>query len=208
MGFLDELAELVEDAAIRRLAVRRARSHELAEDALQDTFRAVAQTSHPEAIEDLRAFFCKSLIRTIGRQLTLSAPTPAEDICAIADSRQDRSPSGTSASTSVVSEAQLRILAGAAFTRLERDRAELIAMIPARSDDPGHYQRTILAAAGTILRLLFEGPVTMADWNVVLVSEYPQWCDEPGLAREAVHQRFSRARADIQSLLRAVVPRE
>ena len=43
-SFLDDLAELVQDPAIRRLAERRAGSRELAEDALQETFRAVAQT--------------------------------------------------------------------------------------------------------------------------------------------------------------------
>jgi hypothetical protein len=179
-----------------------------AEDALQDTFRAVAQTQNPEAIEDLRAFFCKSLIRAINRQLTLSAPIPAGDIATVADSRQGLSSSGPSPPPSVASEAHLRLLAEVALTRLERNRGELMAMVPARSDDPGRYQVTIIAVARTILRLLFEGPVTMADWNAILRSEYPQWCDEPGLARDATYQRLGRARADVQFLLRAILPRE
>lgn len=208
MGFLDDLAKLVEDSAIRRLAERRSRSRELAEDALQETFRAVAQTQNPEAIEDLRAFFCKSLIRAINRQLTLSAPIPAGDIDVVADSRQGLPSSGTSPPPSVASEAHLRLLADVALTRLERDRGELMAMVPGRSDDPGRYQYTIIAVAGTLLRLLFEGPVTMADWNEVLRSEYPQWCDEPGLAHDAAYQRLSRARRDVQLLLRAILPRE
>jgi DNA-directed RNA polymerase specialized sigma24 family protein len=208
MGFLDDLAELVEDPAIRRLAERRARSRELAEDALQDTFYAVARTQHPEAIEDLRAFFCKSLIRAIYRQLTLSAPIPAEDIAAIADSRQGLSSSGTPAPASVESEADLRLLAEAALIRLERDRAGLTAMIPGRSDDPRRYRRMIVAVTERILRLLFEGPVATADWNAVLRLAYPQLCDEPGLARDALHQRLSRARADIESLLRVILPRD
>ncbi len=208
MGFLDDLAKLVEDAAIRRLAERRARSRELAEDALHETFRAVAQTQHPEAINDLRAFFCKSLIREINRQLTLSAPVPAGDIGAIADSRQGlTASSGTSPPACVAAEAHLRLLAEVALTRLERDRAELMAMVPARSSDPRRYRYTIIAAAGTILRLLFEGPVTPADWNAVLRSVYPQWCDEPGLAPDAMYQRLSRARGDVQLLLRAILPR-
>ena len=208
MGLFDDLAKLVEDPAIRRLAERRARCRELAEDALQDTFRAVGQTRNPEAIEDLRAFFCKSLIHAINRQLTLSAPIPAGDIAAIADSRRGLSSSGTPPSASVASEAHLRLLAEAALTRLKRDRAELMAMVPARSGDPRRYRRTILVAAGRILRLLFEGPVTMADWNAVLQSEYPQLCDEPGLAHDALYQRLSRARADIQLLLRVILPRD
>jgi len=207
-SFLDDLAELVQDPAIRRLAERRAGSRELAEDALQETFRAVAQTRNPEAIEDLRAFFCKSLIHAINRQLTLSAPVPAGDIAAIADSRQGLSSSGTSPSASVVSQAHLRLLAEAALNRLERDRARLMAMIPARSGDPRRYRRIIVAAAGTILRLLFEGPVTMADWNAVLQSEYPQLWDEPGLAHDALYKRLSRAREDIQLLLQVILPRD
>ena len=209
MGFLDDLAELVEDPAIRRLAGRRARSRELAEDALQDTFHAVARTQHPEAIDDLRAFFCKSLIRAINRQLALSAPIPAEDIDTIADSWLGlTSVPGRSSSATVVIEAHLRLLAEAALTRLERDRAELMAMVPARSLDPVRYRSTILEAAATILRLLFEGPVTSADWNAVLKSAYPQWCDEPGLIGDVMHQRLSRARGDVQLLLQAVLPRE
>jgi hypothetical protein len=208
MGFLDDLAKLVEDPAVRRLAERRARSRELAEDALQDTFYAVARTQHPEAINDLRAYFCKSLIFAINRQFTLSVPIPAGDISAVADSRQGFSSSGPSPPVSLASEAHLRLLAEAALTRLERDRAELIAMVPARSDDALRYQSTVIAAAAMILRLLFEGPVTMADWNEVLRSEYPQWCDEPGLAHDAAYQRLSRARADVQFLLQAILPRE
>ena len=50
--------------------------------------------------------------------------------------------------------------------------------------------------------------MTSADWNAVLKSEYPQWCDEPALARDAIDQRLSRARGDVQSLLRAIFPRD
>ena len=203
MAFLDDLAELVEDPEIRRLALRRARNQNLAEDALQETYRTVAQTGNPEAIEDLRKFFCKSLIRTIGRQFTVAAPIPAEDIDAIADTCQN---SGTPSSDSVEEEVHLRILAEVAFTRLDRDRGGLMARIPARSDDPYLYRCAILAAAVTILYLLLRGPVTTADWNSALRSAYPQWCDEPGLASDAAYQRLSRARADVQFLLRVLLP--
>jgi hypothetical protein len=171
----------------------------------------VAQTKCLEKVGDLRAFFRKSLVRTISRELalselTLAAPMLAEDIAAIADSRRGLSPPGTSESASIASEVHLRILTEVAFSRLERERGELMAMIPARSADPRRYRNTILAAAGRILRLLFEGPVTAADWNAVLRSEYPQWYDEPGLAHEALYPRLSRARADVQLLLRVILP--
>ena len=209
MGFLDDLAELVEDPAVRRLAERRARSRELAEDALHETFRAVAQTQNPEAIQDLRAFFCKSLMHEISHQLARSVPILTEDISAISDRRQGlTSSSGTSPPASVASEAHLRLLAEVALTRLERDRGELMALVPARSSDPRRYRSTIIAAARTILRLLLEGHVTSADWNVVLKAEYPQWCDERELAHDAIHQRLSRARGDVQLLLQAILPKE
>jgi hypothetical protein len=206
VGFQDDLAELVKDPAVRGLALRRARSRELAEDALQDTFYAVARTRHPETIEDVRAFFCKSLIHTISRQLALAAPIPVEDIGASAGISRDLSVAGTSAS--VEDEAELSLLAEAALTRLDRDRAELMAAVPARSGDPCRYRYTIVGAAGTILRLLLRGPVAMADWNAVLQAGYPQWCDEPELPHDAIYQRLSRARADVQGLLRAILPRD
>jgi DNA-directed RNA polymerase specialized sigma24 family protein len=209
MGFLDDLAKLVQDPEVRRLAERRARSHELAEDALQETFRAVAQMQNPETVRDLRAFFCKALIHEINHQLARSAPILTEDISVISDRRQaGTSSSGTSPPASAATEAHLRLLAGAALTRLERDRDELMAFVPARSSDSRRYRSAIIAAARPILRLLFEGHVTSADWNAVLKSEYPQWFGEAGLARDAIDQRLSRARGDVQLLLQAIFPRD
>lgn len=83
-----------------------------------------------------------------------------------------------------------------------------MAMIPGRSDDPIRYRHTIVATARAILSLLLEGPLTTEDWNTALRTGYPQWCDEPGLPSDAVYQRLSRARADVQLLLRVIVPRD
>lgn len=206
--FLSDLSKLVADPAIRSLALRRAQSRELAEDAMQETFYAVAQMRDHGSIQNLRAFFAKSLIRTINRQLTLAAPILVGDIDVIADSGQDPLQSGTSSPDSVAGEAAMRLLAEAAFSRLKRDRDDLMAMIPARSADPRRYRSTILAAAGRILYQLLRGPVTMTDWNAALRSEYPQWCDEPELSSDTAYQRLSRARADVQLLLREILPRD
>ena len=207
MGFLDDLAQLVQDPAVRRLAERRAEGPELAEDALQETFRSVAETKNPEAIRDLRAFFCKSLIHTIYRQKAVSPPLPAEDITAVADTNQRLAGAAGAALSSVASEAHVRLLAEVAICQLERNRVELLATIPGRSDDPPRYQAAIVAAAKVILRLLLEGAVHPDDWNMVLRSAYPQWCDQAGLARDAMYQRLSRGRADVQLLLRRILPR-
>lgn len=209
MGFLDDLAELVQDPEIRRQAERRARSHELAEDALQETFRAVAQTKDPESIRDLRAFFLKSLIHEINHQLARPKPDLIEDIGSISDRFEGRRHSSApSPPVSVESEALVRMLAGVVLRRLEHDRDELTTMIPARSSDPYRYQTTIVMAALSVLRLLVEGSVTSADWNAILRSGYPRWYDEPGLAHDAVDQRLSRARRDVQLLLQAIFPQD
>jgi hypothetical protein len=92
----------------------------------------------------------------------------------------------------------------------ERERAYdgLTSLIPARSGDPGHYRSAIAWAAKTIFSLLVEGYVTAPDWNAILKAAYPQWCDEPGLAPDARDQRLSRARRDVQQLLRTVLSRD
>jgi DNA-directed RNA polymerase specialized sigma24 family protein len=209
MGLLDDLADLVKDPEIRRLAERRARSPELVEDALQETFRTVAQTQQPESIRDLRAFFCKSLIHEINHQLARPRPILADDAGSIwGHSQEQPPPSGPSPPVSVEGEAHMRLLAGAVLARLERDRDELMDTVPARSGDGRRYQSATVTAALTILLLLVEGSVTSADWNAVLRAGHPQWYDEPGLAHDARHQRLSRARRDVRVLLQAILPRD
>jgi len=209
MGFHDELARIARDPEIRRLAERRAASRELAEDALQETYYAVARTRSPEHIRDLRAFFCTSLIREINHQLVRPAPILTDDIGAISDRGQGRpSPFAGARPAPVESQAHLGILAEAVLKRLDGDWAQLFVLIPARSNDPRRYQVVILGTAKAVLWLLLEGYVTQADWSAILKRAYPQWCDEPGLAREAVDQRLSRARRDVQGLLRQMFSRD
>ena len=78
-SFHDEVCQIREDLDIWRLAVRRAGSFDLAEDALQDTFYAVARVRDPERIENLRAFFCRALIRQIAHLRGQLGPLPVED---------------------------------------------------------------------------------------------------------------------------------
>ncbi|HUY52487.1 MAG TPA: hypothetical protein VMV92_43420 [Streptosporangiaceae bacterium] len=206
MGFRDDVAKVAADPQVRRLAERRAGSHELAEDALQETYYAVAKMKNPETIRDLRAFFCKSLINEINRRLARPMPILTDDIGATSDRHQGRPlwPSGSSPPASVESEADLRILAARVLTRLQRDRDELMAAVPARSDDHSRYQSAIVAAARRILDLLLAGQVASADWNAVLKSEYPQWCDGPELAQDAMAQRLGRARSDVRQVFQAI----
>lgn len=207
MGSHEDLARIAADPEMIRLAVRRAGSRELAEDALQETVWAIAQRKSPEAIENPRGFFYVSLIREIDRQIGRPAAIPVENISEISDRGQDRPPP---TAVTVEDEAQLRILAETVLNMFERERARerLMALVPARSADPRRYRTAVVSAAKAIFELLLEGYLSAADWNAILKAAYPQWCDEPGLARAAIDQRLSRARRDVQSLLRSLLTRD
>ena len=208
MGFLDDLAKIVADPEVRRLAERRAGCHELAEDALHDTFRAVAQHEDPGDIRDLRAFFRTSLIREINHQLTRPAATPTEDIGGFPiAARSERLflrvrlrllPSQ--------GQASLHILAQVVLADWRPLRRASPSLVPARSDDARRYRAAIHRGGVTILSSLVEGYVAQADWNAVLRAAYPQWCDEPGLARDASDKRLSRARQTCRCCSRSLFP--
>jgi DNA-directed RNA polymerase specialized sigma24 family protein len=211
MGGSDDVARIATDPEMIRRAVRRARSRELAEDALQETVRAIVERKSPEPIDNLRGFFYVSLIREIDHQLGRPAAIPAADIAELSDRGPDRASAVSGLQPlSVDGEAHLRLLAENILNRLEsaQARERLMALVPARSEDPGRYRTAMISAARAIFELLLEGYVTATDWNVILKATYPQWCDEPGLARAAMDQRLSRARRDVQSLLRSLIARD
>lgn len=211
MGFREDLERIASDAEMLRRAVRRAGSRELAQDAMQETARAIAERKSPDVIENLRGFFYVSLIREIDHQLGRPAAIPAADIGALSDRSQGRTtPAALVSPASVHDEVHVRILAEAVLERFEREHARimLMALVPARSDDPRSYRTAIVSAARAVFELLLDGYVTTADWNSILKTTYPQWCDEPGLARATMDQRLSRARRDVQSLLRSLLSRD
>ena len=233
MGFHDDLARIAQDPEVRRLAEWRARSRYLAEDALQETWRAIAQRKSPETIRDLNAFFRTSLIREIRRQLGYPGPIPIDDLASVSDRRQDQAaaPSG-SLPAAVEEAAQTRVLAEKILARFERDRDELMAMVPARSNEPSRYQYAIVRAARAIFCLLVQGTVVSADWNDLIRAEYPVFyappdgrgwpatVGEPALAggrradsattkkdQNSIDQRLRRARQDVRSLLQVLLVR-
>jgi DNA-directed RNA polymerase specialized sigma24 family protein len=211
MCFQDELARVASDPEMLRRAWRRAGSRELAEDAMQETARAIAERKSSEPIENLRGFFYVSLIREIDHQLGRPTAIPTADVGLVLDRDPGRTPPATDLPPAAVhDEAHLRILAETVLERFERQQAReiLMALVPGRSDDPHHYRNAILSAARAIFVLLLDGYATAADWNAILKAAYPQWCDEPGLARATMDQRLSRARRDVQSLLRSLLSRD
>jgi Sigma-70 region 2 len=205
MGFHDDLVLLRHDPGIVRLALRRARSREAAEDALQETYYNVARMD-PGTIHDLRAFFCKALINEIRRQLSQANAIPVDDIAITSDRLQISTPTASISSTDVEDEACSRELAETLIARFEEHHSSLIASIPRRSPSDQSYRAAIAAASMRILRLLLAGDVVRADWNSVLRAEYPQYLDDPHLTRDAMDQRLSRARRDVRELLRKIIP--
>jgi hypothetical protein len=204
MGFYHDLAKLVGDPVIRRLAIRRAGSRELAEDALHETYLNVAKKD-PGVIDDLRAYFVRALIHEIGHQRTRPRPIPVEDIASAGE--QGVAPSGRTPPDSVEHEAEIRRLAERVLGQIDTDGEQLMAVIPGRSADPWHYRIAVVASARAIFAMLLQGPVASADWNAELRSVYSPWFAEPGLAADAADQRLSRGRYDVRMLLQRVLPR-
>ena len=191
--------------------MQRAGGRELAQDAIQETVRAIAERKSPEAIENLDGFFYITLIHIIDHQLGRPTAIPDPDIGLTSDRHQSRNSLAAQQQPAPVEEgAHLRILAAAVLAALEREQARdgLASLIPARSGDPSRYRSAMVWAAKTIFSLLVEGYVTAPDWNAILKTAYPQWCDEPGLAPDTRDQRLSRARRDVQQLLRSVLSRD
>ena len=87
--FLEELLEIWRDPKVKRLALRRAGTLELARDGLNQAYDAVARRG-PEGIEDLRAYYCRTLINVVNDLRYQFAPTLTEDFERFAESRQDK----------------------------------------------------------------------------------------------------------------------
>ena len=87
-GFQQELLAIREDPKVRSLALRRAGDPELAEDALQEAYCAVAGLKNPQRIEDLRAYFCRVLINEVYHLRGQLRATLVEDFESLVEVRQ------------------------------------------------------------------------------------------------------------------------
>ena len=204
--FLRELLEIRQDPLVESLARRRAGAPDLAEDALQEAYYAIATTKNPEKISNLRAYFCRVLTRKaaeLGGQL---ATHPADDVADLADLRHDMLVRQQPAPP--VDEAvSRRILAATWLKRFVVQRASLVGNVPGRSPDPVRYRHLIVAVAERMLWSMVSGDISDADSNWNLSAAYPEWFTGQGCAAGNGYQRFSRARADVVGVLRLVVRR-
>lgn len=201
--FPRELLAIWLDPDVRRLAVRRTGDPDLAEDALLAAAVAVARVGDLARIEDLKAYFCRVLINEVyhllGR-LAAARPCDPATLAAMSDA-------GTSARPSA-EEAVTRLLALDWLQRFSAHRDQLRSSVPGRSPQSARYRDLIVRTAEHLLRAALDGNISWADCNQVLRAALPDWFGQPDSTENTCHKRLSRARRDVQDVLRAVVSRD
>jgi hypothetical protein len=204
--FMERLAELRNDPSIRGLAQRRDRGLGLVEDILNEAYETVARHG-PEGIQDLRAYYCQSVIHAayaLGRQFARGTDQNFEEAV---ESHQDRT-TGQQASRSVCDTAIEHALGESWLNRFTTQRAQLTDQVKARSPQPQRYKILIVTIAERVLRATITRDVCDADSNPELAAAYPEWFADPGCSADTRYQRFSRARGDVKDVLRCIVNRE
>lgn len=207
-NFQQELLAIREDPEVRKLARRRAGNPDLAEDALQETYCAVAGVANPAVIRDLRAYFCQALVHEVYRLSGRLRATLVEDPTILADVLQEKVGDSSVAPRPVFETVCTNLLGEKSLKFLASQRARLTAEVPGRSPDPGRYRTIIVSVAEQVIPMIIIGDVSNADHNAALRIAYPEWFAEPGCSEETYHQRFSRARADVRALLGKVMSRD
>ena len=203
--FLRRLVEIQQDPQVRGLARRESGNLDLAEDAMQEAFYAVAKVKNPEEIENLRAYFCRVLVRESHRLRGQLGAYPVDDVSVVADARQVMLVSQAPAPVdeTVIDGFRKRKL----HERFTARRAYLVRNVPGRSTDPARYRNLIVSVAEHVLLAGASGDISDADGNLALSAAYPEWFVGEGCAVANGHQRFSRARADVCRILRLIVSR-
>ena len=201
--FHRELLAIRNDPEVRSLARRRAGAPDLAEDALQEAYCAVAGVKNPERIKDLRAYFCRVLINKVYDLRGQLGATTVEDFEALANTRPYVV--GPARPRSVDEVVGTELLAHTCLQRFATQRDDLGRAVADRSPDPDRYRDVIVTVAERVLYAILAGDVSQADVNDALRAAYPEWFGEKGGADNNAHQRFSRARADVRDLLKAIV---
>lgn len=206
--FERELLAIRSDPKVRNLAWRHTSDHDLAEDALQETCWAVGRKD-PQQIRDLRAYFCKVLIREAHRLRGQLGATVTGDQESLAGMRRPGAAVfGSVPPRAIDEEVGTRLLTDTWLERFSARRARLTAAVPARSGDPERYRTLIVAVAEQMLRDGIDGAGRQAESNEALRATYPGWFDQAGCPANTCHQRLCRARTDVQELLKTIVDRD
>jgi hypothetical protein len=204
--FLEQLAAIREDPKVKNLARSHARDSDLAEDALQETYYALARLENPERIVDLRAYYCRVLLRNIHRLRSQLGAILIEDFGVVADTCL-RKPGGEPPPPPFDEAVGSRLLIQGFLRYLALHRVALTRTVPGRSPDPAHYRDVIVTVVERMLHASVAGGLSDAEQNLAFRTVYPQWFAEAGGAIDNIHQRSSRARADVCRLLQEIVRR-
>ena len=199
-----QLAEIWADPRIKGFARRYAGDPQVADDALQNAYLAMVKLENLDQITDLRAYFCRVLVRAVRRERAQLGALLVDDFTLAVEGYQGASRSQGATSAGFEDAVCASVQAASWHRRLTGARDELITTVPARSGQPGRYQRVIYTAAEQILRAGISGEPSEADTNEAFRAAYPSYFNEPDTSPNTCHQRLSRARADVRELLRAV----
>jgi DNA-directed RNA polymerase specialized sigma24 family protein len=202
---LQELVEIWEDPRIKNLARRHAGDSDVADDALQSAYYAIARLSHLDQVENLRAYFCRVLIHEVYRERGQLRAALVDDFDRVAEERHVAADHHRTSPLPFQDMVCTSLLGRSWLKRLVEERDGLLAAVPARSDDPSRYRAVIYAAAEHILRAGINGDVDEADMNEAFRASYLEYFQQLGARPNTCDQRFRRGRMDVRALLRSVV---
>jgi hypothetical protein len=206
--FLEELLAIREDPVIKSIALRWARDPDLAKDARQEAYCAVARVRNPGQIKNLRAYYRQTLFNVVNKLRDQLGATCVEDFGSVADAYQHRPSSHSLPPRPVEETVSMNLLARTWLRQFAVTRAELAAKVPGRSPDPDRYRGVIVSAAERVVIANVTEDVSDADSNQALRAAYPEWFAQPGCTENTYHQRCCRARADVRDLLRTIISRD
>lgn len=201
--YLERLAVIREDPQVKNLARRRAEDPELAKDALQEAFYAMAKMD-PAQIEDLRKYFCTVVTHTAHRLRGQLRAAVVDDAAGLVDGC-GRKLGGESLPPAFDEAVHTDMVADDWRGRLDMNYVALASNVPGRSPHPDRYRNVIAAVSKEMLNAILAGDFRDIDLNVAMRATYPEWFAEQGVDISNIYQRFTRARADIRDLLKTVI---
>jgi hypothetical protein len=201
--YLERLAVIREDPLIKKLAHRKAGDPELAKDALQEAYYAMAKMD-PEQIEDLRKYFCTVVTHTAYRLRGQLRAAVVDDPAGLVDAC-GRKLGGESLPPTFDEAVHTNMVADNWRERLAMKHMALANNVPGRSPDPDRYRNAIATVSKEMLYAILAGDFRDADLNLALRAAYPGWFAGRSIGASNIHQRFTRARADIRDLLKTVI---